>query len=638
MAGKKLDYSLLYGFSPTYIHSHLSRFDESLEGIEDQKSVLNVVLEELKKEIIKEIRLQYNYFYSLEIELVQALQQKDPINGPKNREDFIKKFQRMNEIFNWEDAHVNKITNIRTKIEVGKLNEQVASAIKKVFESILNTTIKNLPILKTKGTAQEISENQKQIAHFKDQLQEMEKKAKRDSLKEIKEILKKREAEIKKVNNEIIPTLNELISYIMGKLSLHYINGEEEKTAVITSYQKTIDMYRSILQKDDRIDWGTTKKGKIGKEEWLKIQKDIPTGEEALSQLLRIAESDPEYVIRHFTIMKRFALYDEAIDNFQFPQLSGNIFESLIRDTIHQVIATAVSSDNELLKELSTLFINAKQVDLGVNAEINYEKVSTIDIETHQIEKDTIPVFFGSSLKLKEGDQNVTLERTPIADYMKNLEKNLGGNTYQKMQYIRKNLIALNIFFEREEEANPLSAALDKRMDLLDNFEREIIFLSIIVRFLIGFIRKNTAGEGAAYTSVDMSPKNGPYGKAINNLYLTNFIITQDHVYSTVDILGFVLKVLEKDGSSLKETNIEMKLDSRRDFSSSKSLLEDLAKLKKKSNIRLEESMNYSPLLENGEILTTLNKLNNIFGISSYTAATMNLNRIGLKNIFGSTK
>lgn len=602
---KDLDFSGIYNFDPTYIHSNIKNFEGGIKKAENPDRTLQIILDEIKEEIFKEVKAQYDYFVKIEEELVKKLQKKDSKFAPQTREEFIERYKKLNDLFQEEDAYAYNIVQIKTTLKTGRLNEQVKKAVESVINQILGTKGVKLPSVKKKGTPQEIAESVKAEKEFREEVLRKSKLLQIDIIKEVEKKLLKRKEEVKKIVKEIKKPLNHLLNYVAKQLSVHYEDTEnsKEKTAIITSYQKFIEMILSLMKDNKIVDW---------KKDYQSVLDSLPKTEDDFSSML--SNQSNENIIRHLTIMKNFTFYDDLIQNFQFSQLTGNMFEIIVKDTIHQAIEKEVSEG--IWKEVGSLFLETDQVNLGINSTINYEKVTTIDLETHEIEYNKTPIFFGSSLKLKEGNQSIDLNNSPVERYLKNLEQNISKEDFRKMDYIRKNVTALNIFAEDEDK---FSETIKTFFDSYDEFEKEVIYLAMVVRFLIGFVRKQIEDNQTKYLGIDME-KGSEYGEVLNSLYLNNFIITQSHIYSTVDILYFILDSLG-EGKKWDSLGIQMKLSDRKNFSSTKDQLITLSNFKKR--IDTGNVQNYEKLIQNGEIKSILEDLSKIFGVSSYSTATM---------------
>ena len=83
-------------------------------------------------------------------------------------------------------------------------------------------------------------------------------------------------------------------------------------------------------------------------------------------------------------------------------------------------------------------------------------------------------------------------------------------------------------------------------------------------------------------------------GEPVNALFLTSFIITQDSIYSTIDILGFILEQL-KSGDSLQQLNQNLRSSFKsRNLTVQSSSLKLLWDKKQKIPIRSFRSYNLS--------------------------------------------
>ena len=100
------------------------------------------------------------------------------------------------------------------------------------------------------------------------------------------------------------------------------------------------------------------------------------------------------------------------------------------------------------------------------------------------------PVYFGLSAKLKEGAQTVDLENTPIEQYIVDLNYNIGQDKAKYIQYIRNNIIGLNAFSVLNKDETSTISSITHYFNMYNEFEKEVIFLAVLVKYLLGIVRK----------------------------------------------------------------------------------------------------------------------------------------------------
>jgi hypothetical protein len=619
-------FSNVYSIEPTYIHSHIENFEKGLISNRDmQEKTFSGILKELKEAIVVEIESQYNYFLKLESLLLSELQKKHPNVAPKNREEFIQRHKELSKIFKNKDATIYNFGELKANLDTGKLNAEV----KKTVDTVTGEILKQIKSSPPKRENKEKPQNyQNRLKAWNEQIKQAEKiDVYKEVTKEVDLRLKKREPEIKKIINSLIAPLNQIINYVGTQLSYFYQHSDEstEKGRLKTYLEGFFRIFEQLLG-----DTSTDDEYK----ELFNYKKDVENIFTVDSEKFKnfILSRDPNQLIRALTITKNFDFYNETVENLQLSAKLGDIYEAVIRDTILDIIQKDFLGSFD--DSVASIFLNAEDVKLGASALINYEKSTTIDIETQKLVVGNTPVYFGFSAKLKEGAQTVDLEDTPIEQYLVDLNYNIGQEKSQYIQYIRNNILGLNAFSVLNKEEASTISSISHYFNLYNEFEKEVIFLAIIVKYLLGIVRKVSEDQKDAikteYVAVDRDT-----GQPVNALFLTSFIITQDSIYSTVDILGFLLKQL-KGNSSLKEINQNLKSRFKeRGLVITASPLKLLWSKKQEYLSQASKAVTYQGIASSSEVKGILADLSKAFGLSSYSQATFSMGREQLERMTG---
>lgn len=619
-------YSNVYSIEPTYIHSHIANFEKGLISNSDMQSkAFSGILRELKEAIIKEVESQYNYFLNLESLLLKELQKKHPNTAPKNREEFIQRHKELSNMFKNKDATIYNFGELKSKLDTGKLNAQVKKTVDSVTSEILKK-IKSSPPKRLKK--EDAKDYQNRLREWNKQIKETEKiDVYKEVTKEVDIRLKKREPEIKKIINSLIKPLNQIINYVGTQLSYYYKNSSEttEKGRLKTYLEGFFRIFEQLIEDTDT---------EIEYKELFNYRKNIEKDFIIDAQKFEkfILSRDPNKLIRALTITKNFDLYDETIENLQLSAKLGDIYEAVIRDTILDIIQKDFLGNFD--DSVASIFLNSEDVRLGASTLLNYEKSTTIDIETQKLNVGQTPVYFGLSAKLKEGAQTVDLENTPIEQYIVDLNYNIGQDKAKYIQYIRNNIIGLNAFSVLNKDETSTISSITHYFNMYNEFEKEVIFLAVLVKYLLGIVRKVSEDQKKVmkteYVAVDRKT-----GEPVNALFLTSFIITQDSIYSTIDILGFILEQL-KSGDSLQQLNQNLRSSFKsRNLTVQSSSLKLLWDKKQKYLSEASGAITYQGMANSSDIRSILADLSKAFGLSSYSQATFSMGKEQLERMTG---
>lgn len=634
---KALNFGKIYDIEPTYIHSHFHNFDTAVKTIWDNLS-LEAILDELKAKVVEEINNQLEYFKMLENALIKELN-KTSKTQIKSREDYIERYQSLTKLFGDRSSAVGKVAILKGKLDTRKLNEFVKKIVDNQTALLATEEDKFKTTEKTKSGRSRAKKEWK--AKNKALIKKITKAIKLEFKKREKEYLQAAGIPIKiKTTGSsdtfeidtgpLLESINDVFQYMGSVLSMTTEKGD--KNVILSSAQKFFRIFEQIEKQT----------GEPFLEKGQKIEDYIGNTEKFLAKL---EEADPVSLIRALTITKHFDFYDEAIENFQVPSILGQIFEAAFRDSIKSVLDKKGFMD--LDEPVADLFLEKEDIRGGFKTGMLYDKTSTIDVEVNKIVHNGLEVFFGNSLKLKEGEARVALENTPIDQFMKILSVN-APKEFNQIQYLRKNILALQAYALSEkrnpqtknyEEININSQQIITQFETnFNSFEKDIIFLSVIVRFLIGMLQKTsekTKENKEIYTAVAKTSDKNPF-EPINAVYFTSFIVTQDSIYSTTQLLETVLALIQ--GKNIVETTkpfITMKEfpEKGKKIDIDKGKLQDLWRKKEDFIKRSKGLFEYKDIAADTGVNSILKELSDLFGVSSYDKVTMEMGKSGMKKL-----
>ena len=139
------------------------------------------------------------------------------------------------------------------------------------------------------------------------------------------------------------------------------------------------------------------------------------------------------------------------------------------------------------------------------------------------------------------------------------------------------------------------------------------------------------------YTAVAKSSDKSPF-EPINAVYFTSFIVTQDSIYSTTQLLENILTLIQ--GKNIVETAkpfIAMREFPKegKKFDVDKGKLQELWRKKEDFIKRSKGLFEYKDIAADTGVNGILKELSNLFGVSSYDSVTMKMGKSGMKNLLG---
>ena len=619
---KKIDFSGLYEIEPTYIHSHISTFNESVSKI-DEKSTFKELLDQIKVTLLQEIKSQRDYFEMLESGLIRELQAKDPVGAPKDRYEYMVLLDKLNADFKTSGAVVSNISDIKINLRTGDFNNK----IKTIQDKIVNEIIGNLP----KTPVKQKSESDASFKQRKKEWSETIKEVQKEKEKVLKNVNKLVDTELNKMDKKyseilinIMKPLNELINYAGRLKNNNYrtSNNEEAKRAIITAVDNVLKIFEQFPYLKPLIQ--ELEAGEILKIDYKDFEKEI-------------LKESPYKILRALNKMKEFDFYKDNFGNYQFSKLLGDFYEIGTVDFIISIL-----SDNNINKDLydkyAKLFLNSGDLSLLNNVK-ELAKTSTIDVQTVSYKEGPVLVHSGWSLKMKEGESTVDLDKTEVYKYFKNISVSIPKKDKNVWFYLKNNMFALSLFNEPSPYNTMSVSAFSEQMKIYDQFEREAIFIATIVKFLVGLVAKVEKDSESYYSSFGKGFRDYDDNKRIPEIYYTSYIFTNEGVYSTIDMLNYFIEILETSGIEEALKNIRVTLiersEAERNLSAAdlKDLWNEKTKTLKDWNKKIP--MTYEILSQQDGVKNMLLKLSSGMGVGMgiYSHSTFTINKSQMEYI-----
>lgn len=544
---KKLGSSTLRPPLP-YIHSNFSTFSQ-VSGYERPKNrdIIIEMAEDIKKALLKEVIEQRDFFFEIENLVVKQQIKKAEEEGISvafwDRGSMLQEFNRFHKL-----ASSGKFDKDGKIIEEGMRDnpvqflvsfkkealkvKDVVQEMKKVLDSFRITSGEK-ELFGALEKKKKLTPRQKaRFEILKDRHKAVENKRALNSGKLIKEYNKEIEQVVSKHNVAIERFQKEiagLIRFLLGWRGFWKEGvSEKDREKFYKEYNKQTTQAWEIV--DDAIS-EITKRQKTNASS--KVEKSFSDLTDDLYKKIVSMEEDKFFNTFSRGGRNSVEYINETIKASNIHSAFGFLFE----EALVEVMIRVASSNSAL-----SMLFDAKTIG-GVGQFSWIRSVSTMDIQHMSLEYDAEvgekasqkptslqKIIIGSSVKLKD-ETDIFLGSSTSEPYWRRVEEIAGKEKMGEYQYIRKNLIALDIF---------LPIRLFNQLEVFKEVEKLFYSMVLLPSLLVGFVEK-VEEQGKRYRMV--TKEEGTEDK----LFLTAFLIDRNGVYSTTDILDSILKLFDND-------------------------------------------------------------------------------------------
>lgn len=585
---RKLDFSSVYDIEPSYLHSNILNFKNSLKenGLKNQD---DLDIQKLKSIFFDKIKKEIEFFQSIEDQAVT---------------DAIDRFTAGGETAPFSDrkSYLQYLNDYKKIMEENGGPSSVLMKFKKKIISMdpfLKAVRSSISDLKNKITSEhpEFAEYSSKKKSKKNSKKGSKKDSKKDSEEELikplvsdfatdkqveeanklvkKEIAKRKE---KKENEmkDFLDGLAELI-YSIVKISANIMNPTADD-------QKT---YGSI---DGRIKTNAEKLKELFSKWGLVVKETKNFSVEKSIEKIRknIAQEDPEKLIAKLSGQNMYDYVYFLIEDSQLQTILGDLFEySLLKDFY------------DLSIEKGQYFFPVKDIKLvGEIPEI--KNWYTMDLQVSKTKMNEQDVFIGVSAKLKK-ENKLSLGQQNLSSYWNIIKSWLDKKELNKYEYVRKNII----WFSSGESDSFIKDSLLK----INLLEREIFSIVLLMRMTTGI-----------YEKIDEQKRRMMDSKA-DELYYTAYLFGEDKIYSFSDILSEIVNSATKN-FLIKEKESSWK---KKEATFTKANIKNLYQKKKEFWKNLEkrsQKLTYESLASSPEVSSIIKELNETMGEHTYTGVT----------------